>query len=254
MYVCMVSPAVHLKLSSSQVQVKRRKNHMEKNKLSTSNPAQLSRSGLQPVWVLNSHHKAPPPAALQSSPNPPYHFFHRLACQLPTCLERVQSAERGIGLVSWGCLKCRCLKLGNWLNSKMLCLTWIHCKGLLGDVGQVQRFCSSTDLGSNFGSIKLCHYGQGKHLSLWPRAPSRPFHQAETAGRVCIAPGRVNCWLEILALGVIVSGESLSGIIMTTARESTKQARSAEKRAEVLSLIGNLQPGAGGAFVQQLRE
>jgi len=41
---------------------------------------------------------------------------------------------------------------------------------------------------------------------------------------------------------------------MTTARESTKQARSAEKRAEVLTLIGNLQPGAGGAFVQQLRE
>ena len=32
---------------------------------------------------------------------------------------------------------------------------------------------------------------------------------------------------------------------MTTARESTKQERSAEKRAEVLTLIGNLQPGAG---------
>lgn len=48
--------------------------------------------------------------------------------------------------------------------------------------------------------------------------------------------------------------ESLLDIIKATARGGAKQARSAGKREEALSLIGNLQSGAAEALVQELRE
>ena len=48
--------------------------------------------------------------------------------------------------------------------------------------------------------------------------------------------------------------EPLLGISTATARGGVKQARSAGKREEALSLKGNLQSGAGGALVQELRE
>ena len=150
---------------------------MEKNRLSTSYPAQLSRSGPQPVWVLNSHHRARPPAAPQSSPSPPDHFsFHRLACQLPTCLVRVRSAERGIGLVSWGCLKGRHPKLGNWLNSKMWFLIEHIVKGYLAMLGKCR---DPAVLLTRVQTLVLpsCVTMGKADLFLWPRAPSRPFHQ-----------------------------------------------------------------------------
>ena len=173
----MVSPAVHLKLSSSQVQVKRWKNHMEKNRLSTSYPAQLSRSGPQPVWVLNSHHRARPPAA----PAQPYSTRSLLLSQAGLSVAYLPSEGSKRWEGDWtgflGLSEMQAPQTWELAEFQNVVSHWTHCKGLLGDAGQVQRSCSSTDLGSNLGSTKLCHHGQGKHLLLWPRAPSRPFHQ-----------------------------------------------------------------------------